>query len=263
MQDGLGSRVRHRRTLKSVAKAVLRRQNHRAVLRVARGVRDPLDFLSRYVRNRGSYPARIGLRTPTGPVELTTYSYDDVATINEIFFRGDYDVGAGNRVVVDFGSNIGISAAYFLTRDPQAFVHCFEPVEQNAVRLRANLASFDGRYALEQIAVGETTGTVRFGWEPTGKYGGVGRDTGQSIDVPCRDSNDVLREVVARHGHIDLLKIDVETLEKALTERLPRDLLLKIRALAVEYPFATNVLEATHDWERRNAVTVFTLRPQL
>jgi len=260
MEDGLESRVRHRRTVGSLARAVLRPQNYSGVLRTVTGVHRPLDFLSRYVRNRGSYPAPVTLRTPTGPVTLTTYSCDDVATVNEIFFRGDYDVGSVNEVVVDWGSNIGISAAYFLSRHPKATVHCFEPLEQNADRLRRNLQPFEGRYHLQQTAIGERDGSVRFGWEPTGKYGGVNRDTGQWIDVPCRDSNAVLRDIVERHGRIDLLKIDVETLEKLLTERITADLRRLIRALAVEYPFAENVLADTHDWERRHAVTVFTRR---
>lgn len=262
MQDGLDSRVRHRRSIGTIAMALLRPRNYSGVIRTLVNARNPIDFLSRYVRNSSDYPKSVALRTPTGLLSLQAYSQDDIATINEVFFRGDYESnGNKDEVIVDFGSNIGISAAYFLTRNLQSFVYCFEPVEQNAERLRRNLALFENRYELQQIAVGETDGTVRFGWEPTGKYGGVGRDTGQWIEVECRDSNAVLRQIIERHGHIDLLKIDVETLEKVLTERIPRDLLSRIRKLAVEYPFATNVLAETHEWDRRNAVTAFTLRP--
>lgn len=260
MEDGLDSRVRHRRTPGAVATAALRPQNYAGLARMITLARQPIDFLRRYVTNRGSYPATIVLRTPTGPLSLEVYSRDDVATINEIFFRCDYDVGFVSDVVVDFGSNIGVSAAYFLTRGPRCFVYCFEPFEQNTTRLRRNLKPFEGRFALAPVALGQTSGTVRFGWEPTGKYGGVGRDTGQWIDVECRDSNEVLRAIIAEHGHIDLLKIDVETLEKVLTERIPHELLVNIRSLSVEYTFESNPLAGTHDWERRNAVTVFTRR---
>ncbi len=39
-------------------------------------------------------------------------------------------------VVVDFGSNIGISALYFLTRNQDIKVYLFEPVPQNILRLK-------------------------------------------------------------------------------------------------------------------------------
>jgi FkbM family methyltransferase len=112
--------------------------------------------------------------------------------------------------VVDFGSNIGISALYFVPQQPGTYVYCYEPLPRNIERLRKRLAHYQGQYERAEIAVGESDGTVRFGWEPTGRYGGVGRDTGRSIDVQWRDSDTILNEIVAKHGHIDLLKADIE-----------------------------------------------------
>jgi FkbM family methyltransferase len=260
LNDGLNSSVRHRRTPAAIIAALLKRRNIEAAFRVVTQARRPINFMSRYISNRGAYPTQVDLRTPVGMTTLTVYSCDDIATINEIFFRGDYPVGREDEVIVDFGSNIGVSAAFFLSRSSESFVYCYEPVEQNAERLTGNLEQFKGRYALAVIAVGENTGTVRFGWEPTGKYGGVGRETGRTIEVPCRDSNAVLTEIIERHGQIDVLKIDVETLEKVLVERIPNNILPKIRRLCVEFPFDMNPLAETHDWLRSGQVTVFTLR---
>ncbi len=256
----LDSPVRHRRSPKAIASALLRKQNYTGIVQAFRLSTRPVDFLSRYIRNSGSYPADVTLRTPTGLVAAHVYAPDDIQTINEIFFRGDYQAGGNNKVVVDFGSNIGISALYFLSRQAGTYVYCYEPLPQNIERLRRNLAPYGGQYELAEIAVGESDGTVRFGWEPTGRYGGVGRDTGRWIDVPCRDSNSILREIVARHGVIDLLKIDIETLEKAVTERIPVDLARQIRSIVVEYPFTANPLAQTHNWTRKNNVTTFTLK---
>jgi hypothetical protein len=133
-----------------------------------------LDFLSRYVRNRGHYPADFRIRTPTGPVTLTAFTADDLLTINEIFFRGNYGDDQDAKVIVDFGSNIGISAAYFRSRNPDEFVYCHEPLPQNVERLRAHLKPFEGRYALNEFAVAMEDRTVEFGWEPTGRYRGIG-----------------------------------------------------------------------------------------
>jgi FkbM family methyltransferase len=239
---------------------LFRKQNYVAVYHAFRWCEKPVDFLKRYITNGGAYPAQVRLRSPIGTLNVTTYSPDDIQTINEIFFRGDYEATTANRLIVDFGSNIGISALYFLSRNRDSRVYCFEPVPRNVERLRKNLADFKDRYTVTETAVGEADGTVQFGWEPTGRYGGVGRETGTWISVPCRDSNAVLADVIAEHGRIDLLKIDIETLEKTVTERIPSDIAANITAMVVEYPFASNPLAKTHNMERRNYVTAFTAR---
>jgi hypothetical protein len=62
---------------------------------------------------------------------------------------------------------------------------------------------------------GLENGKVSFGIEETGRYGGVGLQTGNSITVDCVNSNEVVGDVVAKHGYIDVLKVDIETLEHA------------------------------------------------
>jgi hypothetical protein len=74
-------------------------------------------------------------------------------------------------------------------------------------------------------------GKVQFGWEESGRYGGIGLQTGKYMSVNCIDANMALREVIARHGRIDILKIDIETLEKQVTERIPADVSCKIRKI--------------------------------
>lgn len=260
MASSLDSVARHRRSPGVILRALFEKRHYVAAATAFARVEAPVDFLKRYISNGGRYPAEIRVKTPLGPMPLTTWSSDDVQTINEIFLRGDYDVPEDGAVIVDFGSNIGISAAWFLSRRPDAFIHCFEPLASNTARLRQNLAQFPGRWELQETAVGTADGTVRFGWEPTGRYGGVGRNTGNWVDVPCRDSNAILAEVIQRHGHIDTLKIDIETLEEAVTCRIPAELIGKIRHLVVEYPFTSNPFPDTHSMERRHSVTLLARR---
>ncbi len=258
--EDLSSPARHRRTFGAIAGAVFQRRHYVAAANAFARIAEPVDFLKRYISNGGSYPANIGVKTPLGQIDLTTYTPDDIQTINEIFLRGDYDVASDGAVVVDFGSNIGISTAFFLTRRPDAFVYCHEPLPRNIERLKANLAQFAGRFDLCETAVGTQNGPVRFGWEPTGRYGGVGRDTGQWIEVPCRDSNEILADIIARHGRIDTLKIDIETMEGVVTERITPELAASIGSVVVEYPFQSNPLAATHVMEKRNFCTMFRRR---
>jgi len=110
--------------------------------------------------------------------------------------------------------------------------------------------------------VAEQDGTVQFGWEPTGRYGGIGFDSTQQMTVPAVDSNRVLAEIIERHGEIDLLKIDIERLEYEITTRIPDDLARKIARIAIELSFDSNPLPRTHDMHYRWPITTLTRRPE-
>ncbi len=251
----------HKRTLKSLATAPFDARHYRSLGNILRNAEQPVDFLHRYVWRGGTYPAVIPIRGRDGKrLEVTVHSAEDMQTINEIFFRNDYPVTGAERVVVDFGSNIGVSALWFLSSSPAAYAYLYEPVPANIARLRANLAQFEGRWELAEIAVGTSAGSVSFGIEPSGRYGGIGRPTGTSIEVDCADSNAILEEIIARHGAIDILKIDIETMEEAVTARIPAPLASRIDAIYVEYPFLTNPLAGTHDMERSAFMTRFRRR---
>jgi FkbM family methyltransferase len=197
------------------------------------------------------------VKSPLGTLALTVYSYYDVQTVNEIFCRDDY-YASREEVFVDFGANIGIAAAYFLSRNPRSIAYLFEPVPFNLERLRANLAPFEGRYMLEDAAVCDHTGTVQFNWEHTGRYGGIGVPHGNRTEVRSVDSNEALERIATRHGAIDVLKIDVEGLEPALIQRLPPDLAMRIRQIYAECRFDTPPLQ-THTYVQRGSIARLTL----
>jgi FkbM family methyltransferase len=245
------------RDLGLVLSALLEKRHYIAARNMLRVYRNPVDAFGRYFLAGGQYPASIVVNTLTGPLSLALYSYHDILTVNEVFCRLDYPAAAEDRVIVDFGSNIGISAAYFLTTAPNSFAYLYEPYEPNIERLSDNLRTFESRYALHEIAVGQADGEVEFGWEETGRYGGVGIKTGKYISVPCRDSNKILEEIVARHGRIDILKVDIESLERQVTERIPVRIARNIGRIYVEYRFESNPLKQTHTCRHYGAVAHF------
>jgi FkbM family methyltransferase len=177
--------------------------------------------MSRYYLNKGKYPYRIGLRTPIGPIDLYLFSHHDLITVHEVFFREDYRVPENVERVVDIGSNIGVSAAYFLTRNAKVKVHAYEPVPANVARARRNLAAFADRVELVECALGTENAPVSFGIEGSGRYGGITRPYKHRIDVPCRRVGDELRRIVDHHNRIDVLKIDVEGMEVPILKSLP------------------------------------------
>jgi FkbM family methyltransferase len=209
-------------------------ENYRALPRMASTVVHPLDFAGRYFLGRGKYPARCAVRTPAGVVAPAVFSHHDVITINEIFCRLDYRLPAGARTVVDIGSNIGISGLYFLTRSARVRCHLFEPDPRNIERLRENLAAYRDRLELTEAAVADRAGRLRFGREPTGRYGGVESGLADEIEVDCLHINDVLTSVLGVNGRVDMLKIDTEGLENRTVLAISPDLLPQIGVLCFE-----------------------------
>jgi FkbM family methyltransferase len=219
-----------------LARAPFQARHYRALARLPLVGRGPGAFLWRYLTGRGAYPYVVTVRTPVGPQEITAYDPVDMATINEVFFRGDYRVGRDLRTVVDVGGNIGVSALYFLTRNGESRVWVYEPNPATLPKLRANLRGYEERVTIHEAAVGVEDGTVSFSVEPTGRYGGIEADTGESITVRCRHVNAVVREVVEQAGDIDLLKVDIEGYEFKTLNRLDPALAARVRCVYFESP---------------------------
>jgi FkbM family methyltransferase len=223
------------------AVAAFHYRNYRAAVNTLRLADRPVNALLRYIIQtpRFAYPWNPTIRTPIGRIQLTVPSPQDGPTLNEVFFRLDYRTKRPGRVVVDIGANIGISAAWFLSRRPDAVVYAYEPLENNVETLRQNLEQFTGRWHLSAVAVAPTAGRATFLADPSGRLSGLadyvqvyGNRT--PLELECPSIAEVLAEVIAREGHIDLLKIDTEGSEEALVEAIPSDLALEIGEIVYE-----------------------------
>lgn len=226
----------HRRWLS----APFRPRNYRAVANTFRVYTNPGEALRRYVWGTGTFPWHTELRTPLGRVPVLVPHAHDVRTVNEVFCRHDYGTQAP-RVVVDVGANVGISALYFLTRRPDSVVHCWEPLASNLTSLAANVAFAGSRCRVHPVALAPAAGRARFLAEPVGRYSGLAEHTQrtaahQVIEVECQAVEDAVSEVLAEHGHIDLLKIDTEGSEEALIAALPAGDLTRIGWVVYERP---------------------------
>jgi FkbM family methyltransferase len=249
------------RDLRTTFRALFEARHYKALKNIVSYHDHPLDFLGRYAFAFGSYPCIQNIRVDRRELALHVFSWHDVLTINEIFFRHDYSVSGDETTIVDFGSNIGISAAFFLSAAARSFCYLFEPLPSNISRLRQNLSGFEARYKLECAAVALGDGREEFGFEETGRYGGLGLKTGSYLTVPCVDAIRVLYDIVDRHGSIDILKIDIESLEREIIEAMPAKLLSKIEKVFVEQKFGSNPIAATHDYIQYGSVAQFSLRP--
>jgi FkbM family methyltransferase len=209
-------------------------RNYLAAWRMVRLLERPGEGMRRYFLGKGDYPYVCQVRTPVGVVSPRLYSHHDMWTVNEVFCREDYAVGQDARVIIDVGSNIGISALYFLTRSRDSRVWLYEPVPRNIDRLRLNLAAFDGRCELREAAVAEGPGIASFGVEESGRYGGIGVSTERSIEVECVGVNEVLEDVLETRPVVDVLKIDTEGTELEILCAVRPELLRQVRTVYLE-----------------------------
>ncbi|MGE9808293.1 MULTISPECIES: FkbM family methyltransferase [unclassified Janibacter] len=220
--------------------APFRPRNYRAFAHTLTTYRRPVDALDRYVRGTGDYPWHPVLRTPIGEIELVVPHPHDVRTVNEVFCRRDYGSGAP-EVVVDVGGNIGVSAAWFLSRTPTSRVYVWEPVPHNLESLRANTAAFGDRCTIHPTALAPVSGPATFLIDPVGRYSGLAqyRDSASGavpVEVECEAVGEALRGVLEREGRIDLVKVDTEGSEEAIVAAIPADIRAAIGEIVYEYP---------------------------
>jgi FkbM family methyltransferase len=228
--------------MSTVLTAPLAARNYRALRTMARATPDFRDIILRYLTGGGTYPWVCRVRTPLGIVPVELYSSADVLTLNEVFFREDYATGVDVECVVDIGSNIGLSLLYFLTRNARVRCYAYEPDARNVARLRRNLAAFEGRYDLEEVAVADFYGEADFGLEPTGRYGAIGWCGVATTRVACRHVNGVLEDVLAAEREVDILKVDAEGLEETIVRAIRPDLLRRIARIDFESAQPTRAL---------------------
>lgn len=230
-------------SIKSFSAALFKKPFYLALINIFIFFKSPLEVLIRYVFEVGNYPKQFFVRTPLGLQRATAFSHHDLITLIECFGKLDYRAPKNISVVVDFGSNIGISALYFLTRNSSIKVYLFEPVPRNIERLRDNLKGFENRYELKECAVGMEEGQLDFACDITGRYGGLIKGGApyfsewapeKIIPVKVVAVNQVLDQVLSRHESVDILKIDVEGYETKILGHLKTDVLSRIGRIYVE-----------------------------
>ena len=225
------------RPFKTIILSLFQKQHWFALYNMFRKYKKFPQNFYRYISGAGNYPYQCQVKTTTGIISIHLYTHHDLLTVNEIFCRLDYKSNKDVKTIVDLGSNIGISALYFLTRNSHSNCYLFEPDPKNIDRLKHNLSDYNARYHLYENAVATTSGEVQFGVEKTGRYGGIGVETGNYISVSCLNIKDVLNDILSKEKQIDILKVDTEGSEIITIESINRDYLKKIKCIYLEgYP---------------------------
>lgn len=138
----------------------------------------------------------------------------DLLVFDQVFIDREYrciDHLKNVRLIIDAGANVGYSSAYLLTRFPDSRVVALEPDPANFVGLCRNLRPWSDRATLVQAALWSEPAMLDFRAETTA----TGDEWGRQVEARVGDVRALdMPSLIAQHGPIDLLKIDIEGAEK-------------------------------------------------
>jgi FkbM family methyltransferase len=153
---------------------------------------------------------------------------------NEIFEEKVYDIKFNSEapLILDCGSNIGLSIIYFKTHYPKAIIYGFEPDLRVFELLKENLSVFNfSDVSVYNSAVWSSEGFIEF--NPEGSLAGSvvsrNRPDFESYKVKAISLRPYLED-----SKIDFLKLDIEGAEYEVLNNIS-DLLFNVENLFVEY----------------------------
>jgi len=214
------------------------------IIRILFILREPFHFLTIYLTRSESHMSgddfNIRYRYKGKNRTIAVRGPHDYSTFFEVYCRRDYAIKSLNPVVLDIGSNVGITARYYLENVAE-FIYLYEPNLENLNLLRKNIEDFAGRYALEEKAIAISSGMSTFEFDSTGRYGrlldvknpedGIPR---QRTQVDAMSIVDAIDAVLINFKKIDILKIDIEGLELEIVKAIPQNRLAKIKMIQYE-----------------------------
>lgn len=153
--------------------------------------------------------------------------------------KGEYAVPSNMapEVILDIGGNIGVATIFFSRLFPAAHIHVFEPVPDNLVMLRKNVATLKN-VTVHPVALGKADAQTAIFWsEEDANLGGFSlyqrnANVSKSVTIDVRES----AKYLAQNGidRADLIKIDTEGSEFDILTSLNEAMLSKAKWIVGE-----------------------------
>lgn len=166
----------------------------------------------------------------------------DRGIIKEVFFYKCYnpegmEIGADD-IVFDVGAQIGIFSVYASKRAKNGKVFSFEPVAENFKGLEENKELNEcANLSINNLAVAKDSGRrkMNFSGDNSGGHSlaGPGQEGSGLIEINSISLPEFMME--NKIEKIDFFKIDCEGGEYEIFFNLPKDVLLKIKKISMEY----------------------------
>lgn len=138
----------------------------------------------------------------------------DFPTIKEIFEIKIFDFQIKKpKIIVDLGSNIGLSAKWFINKYPNAKIICFEPDTKNFEICKKNIKNLKNVEVFNYAIMDLTTNVENTGFSGTNSSVFKKSKFGKLKSLSMKD---LIKNFNIKN--IDLLKIDIEGSQKELFE---------------------------------------------
>lgn len=164
-----------------------------------------------------------------------TNSFWFLQNIEELFIDSIYKFKAdlNNPIIIDCGSNIGLSVVYFKQLYPNCIIEAFEPDPQIFKLMFENLEGFNFQNVIiKNKAIWINNEELLF--SSTGALGGNlltgGSESQETVKVKCER----LKSIIEKYELVDFLKIDIEGAEYEVIKDC-KDVLTKVKHLFLEY----------------------------
>jgi FkbM family methyltransferase len=166
------------------------------------------------LRPGASWSFRVRWQGPGGPLTASVSDVSELRVLREIFALGEYetDVVQDPRVIVDLGSNIGLSVLYLASRYPDARIVAVEADPTTFARLESNVGHLPQVTAVH-AAVSDRDGTMTLhsGARSWASSLVASNDRTNAHEVPAKTLDSLLQEIDV--DQVDLLKMDIEGAE--------------------------------------------------
>ena len=228
-----------KRSFLILLKRLIKFDNYIAIIRFFKVHKSPLRSIFNEIFSTGKYPKTLNFNSPLGNSKVNLYSYNDFSTFNLIFCRQDYLYGNKQKIILDIGSNIGLSAIFWLTRSKDTVVHCYEPSSENYEKLKKNLKDFNGRFFTFKKAVSSKNFSSYLNLEKSGVYNSIS-NLNKKLNYYKKEKcevvsiNSCIDRIIKQYGKIDLIKIDNEGEELKTVASIDRKFWEYIKCLNVD-----------------------------
>lgn len=209
----------------------------------------PFEFF--WHASNGTFPQKVEVRSPTGPVIIKLRNFESLKTCYSVFCREDYKTSPRRSfMALDLGANIGVAALYFLSRNRANRVRCYEPDPTNLDLLYRNLDPYKERVEIVEKAVAPSSGTGTLFRATDGKHSSLRQDVavynGFAAEVPTEliAFDEVLR--AASDNPEVVVKIDVEGIETDLIRSVEFGNYPYVRRLLVESVTCSELIAKPH-----------------
>lgn len=229
--------------------------SYRSILNFIKIYPNPFSAMWNEIFSLGTYPRTIKINKR---FKIKLYSIHDYSTFNLIFCRKDYFIPKNFDLVIDIGSNIGISVLYWLFNAPNSTVICYEPSSLNYTRLKKNLSLFKKNTIIKKKAVANFSGKRKIFLSKYGVINSIKEKVSNNYEIcDVININKCIKEALKRKKYIDIIKIDVEGFETEILKSIKKEYFNRIAVINIEGYYDKKIIPKYFSFSRLGSATRF------